>query len=368
MMKSKNRVLGGTRILASFALLLSLVGLVFIYSASSVFALEKYGSAHYFVLRQFMGLCLGIVGAVVLQVFPAEFIKKASPYAFLASLMLTILTLTHAFSRHVHGSSRWVRFGSFAFQPGEVLKVSLLVYLAYILSKKDWAHAFLLTDYMPLLAIIALPCLVALAQPDFGLAATLVLTTCIMLFLASVRVKHLAIGLAALIPLGVCAMIAKPYRLKRILVFLNPWADPVGSGFQIIQSLIAIGSGGFWGVGIGNSRQKFFYLPMQHTDFVFSVIAEETGFIGATALVSMYLVFLYLGMRVARDIDDPCASLVVAGFSCLTGLQAFINIAVTTGLVPTKGLGLPFVSYGSTALVCNICMVGVILNFAREHA
>jgi cell division protein FtsW len=174
-------------------------------------------------------------------------------------------------------------------------------------------------------------------------------------------------SLLVLLPIAVSLMLLKPYRLKRILVFLNPWDDPLGSGFQIIQSLIAVGSGSFWGLGVGNSRQKFFYLPMQHTDFIFSVIAEETGFLGTFTIISLYIVLLYFGLRIAWRIQNRFASLVIAGFSMVTSLQALINIAVTTGLVPTKGIGLPFISYGNTSLVCNLLMVGIVINLAREY-
>jgi len=170
----------------------------------------------------------------------------------------------------------------------------------------------------------------------------------------------------AAIPAVVSLVYLKPYRLKRILTFLNPWEDPKGAGFQIIQSLIAIGSGSLWGVGISHSKQKFFYLPMQHTDFIFSIVAEEAGFLGSLCIIALFVSFAYFGMRLSWQLRDPFYQFTVLGFVILITLQAIINLAVTTGLVPTKGIGLPFVSYGNTSLVCSLCMVGLIINIVHS--
>jgi cell division protein FtsW len=283
-------------------------------------------------------------------------------------MILTALTFFSIFARRIHGASRWISLGGIAFQPSEFLKMALILYASYILSKKDWAQASFIRDYIPLLLIISIPCALILAQPDFGLTVTLALTIFLMFFLASFRLQHLMTSLLVLVPAAISLMLLKPYRLKRILVFLNPWEDPLGSGFQIIQSLIAVGSGHLVGLGIGNSHQKFFYLPMQHTDFIFSVIAEEIGFLGTTSIIGLYILLLYYGLRISLHINDKFSSLVIAGFSMVTSLQAIINIAVTTGLVPTKGIGLPFVSYGNTSLVCNLLMVGIVINLVREYA
>jgi cell division protein FtsW len=333
-----------------------------------VYALEKFGSANYFVLRQIIGFIIGLIGLIAIQFIPSKIIQRLSPYALLLSIGLTSMTFIPFFARRIHGASRWISIGGLAFQPSEFLKMALIIYVSYILAKKDWSQASILHDYIPLLIIIGLPCALILAQPDFGLTVTLALTIFMMFFLASFRLRHLMLSLLVLAPIGVSLMLLKPYRLKRILVFLNPWDDPLGSGFQIIQSLIAIGSGHIWGLGIGNSRQKFFYLPMQHTDFIFSVIAEETGFMGTSVIIFLYILLLYYGLRISWRINDRFSSLVIAGFSMVTSLQALINIAVTTGLVPTKGIGLPFVSYGNTALVCNMLMVGIVINLVREYS
>lgn len=356
------------RYLVLISLALSIIGCVFIYSSSSVYALEKQGNALYFVYRQFIGMVLGTILIILVQFIPTSTLQQSTPWLMLSSLMVTAMTFIPGLARHVHGASRWVNIGGLTFQPSELLKITVLMYVAHLLSKKDWSQASLLFDYLPFAIIIGIPCLTILAQPDFGLTVTLVTTIFFMLFFASLSIRHLLSLIAMGTPIALALIVLKSYRLKRILIFLNPWDDPLGSGFQIIQSLIAIGSGFYTGLGIGNSRQKFFYLPMQHTDFIFSVIAEETGFVGACLLIFLYIGILLTGLRMALMVNNKFASLVIAGFCTMISLQALINIAVATSLVPTKGIGLPFVSYGNTSLVCTMLMLGITINIVNEYS
>ena len=342
--------------------MLTIIGLVFIYSSSPVYALEKCGSAHYYVKKQLLGIILGLIAMGVALLLPLPFIKKVAPLFFLAAVVLTALTFVPGIGATINGSRRWLMLGGFVFQPSELLKIATLIYLAAFIDKKEYHLASLTHGYMPFLCIIGLATAVILPQPDFGQAVTLALTGFIIFFVANGNLKHL---LYTALPgvLGAMLLIFfKPYRFRRILIFLNPWSDPQGAGFQIIQSLIAIGSGGWSGVGITNSKQKFFYLPMQHTDFIFSIIAEETGLIGTTTLISLYIALLFVGCRLAWRMKSTFAKLVTLGFVVLINLQTLINIYVTTGLAPTKGIGLPFVSYGNSAILCNLLMVGVIIN------
>ena len=341
---------------------LIIIGLVFIYSSSSVYALEKFGSPHYFVKKQFFGLILGLIGLTAAFLFPLHLIKKLTPYIFFVTLGLTSITLVKGLSQKIHGSSRWIKICGFGFQPSEMLKLALILYIAYFISKKGDTVRSFFNGYLPVMIILGAISLILLAQPDFGLTVTLVTTTFMMLFIATFRSSHLLLTLFAMVPTAVYLVILKPYRLKRILTFLNPWSDPQGSGFQIIQSLIAIGSGSFYGVGIANSKQKFFYLPMQHTDFIFSIIAEETGFMGSLLIITLFILFAYFGMKIALQLTDKFGTFVLLGFVILISLQAIINLSVATGLAPTKGIGLPFVSYGNTSLVCSLAMVGLIIN------
>lgn len=343
------------------------IGLIFIYSSSSVYALEQFGSSGYFVKKQLAGFFIGLCALIIVRFIPLNFIKKLSPLWFLLSLGLTTLTMVPYFTRRIHGSSRWLRIGGFSFQPSELLKYALIVYLAYLLSKKQHKTSSLLHTYLPMLLILGITSIVLLKQPDFGLTVTLMLTAFALFFIAQLQTKHLAFTASLLIPIGGALIYFRPYRLKRVLTFLNPWDDPTGAGFQIIQSLIAIGSGSVSGVGISHSKQKFFYLPMQHTDFIFSIIAEETGFIGSFFLITLYLVIIYLGMRIAWNTRDSFCAYTILGFVILLGLQGAINLAVATGLVPTKGIGLPFVSYGNTSLVCALAMIGLIINMVHAN-
>ena len=346
---------------------LIIIGLLFIYSSSSVYALERFHSAIYFVKKQLFGLMLGLGAIAVARLFPLSTVKRLTPLFFFGSLGLTLITMLPHFAHHIHGSSRWINIFGFSFQPSEMLKIALLLYVAHFLTKKEKRSSSFIHGYLPFLVILGVTSLVLLKQPDFGLAVTLVITTFILLFIAQFQTKHLLLTFSALLPGAIALVLFKPYRLKRILTFMNPWSDPQGAGFQIIQSLIAIGSGGMWGVGISHSKQKFFYLPMQHTDFIFSIIAEETGFAGALFLIALYAMFLYFGVRIAWQLKDPFSLFTTLGFVILISIQTIMNLAVTTGLVPTKGLGLPFVSYGLTALICNLAILGILITMVREN-
>ena len=347
--------------------LLTTIGLLFIYSSSSVFALEKHASPSYFFKKQLVGLLLGLVALVCARLFPLNLLKKLAPLAFIGSLSITALTFIPSLSSHIHGSSRWLSIGGFSFQPSELLKIGIILYLASFLTKKEYKKNSFTYCYLPFLIIMSVTSLVLLKQPDFGLTVTLLLTACIMLFIAQIPLRYLGWTIVAALPGMIILILMRSYRLKRILTFLNPWNDPRGAGFQIIQSLIAIGSGGFWGVGIGQSKQKFFYLPMQHTDFIFSIIAEETGFVGCSILVLFFSLFTYFGFRVAARLHDNFSMLACTGFVALISLETVINISVATGLIPTKGIGMPFVSYGNTALVCTLAMIGLMMNMASEN-
>lgn len=346
---------------------LILLGLVFIYSASSAYALERFGSSDYFLKKQFLYLLVGIGGFSFFAVTPTVFWKKWAPMFFLLSLLLTSLTMIPNLGLQIYGSSRWLSFFGFGFQPSELLKMFLIIYIGFFLEKKKKHVDSLLHSYLPFLFILGITFIVLLKQPDFGSVMTIFATSLMLLFVAEFKAIHLLLTVLFSIPIIAALVYAKAYRISRILIFLNPWADPKGKGFQIIQSLIAIGSGSLWGVGISNSKQKFFYLPMQHTDFIFSIIAEETGFIGALFIITLYFLFIYFGFKIAMQLDSYFAFFTTIGFISLIGLQAVINLMVASGLLPTKGLGLPFVSYGGTSLVVLLCMIGLIVNFSRKQ-
>ncbi|MGE0010301.1 MAG: putative lipid II flippase FtsW [Candidatus Babeliales bacterium] len=366
MFVERKRLQADLNIFLGIVTALVIIGLLFIYSASSVAALELHGSPHYFLKKQLIGLVVGLIAFWLARTIPLSFIKSISPLLFISALALTALTLVPALGSRIHGSARWLQLGSFSFQPSELLKVAFVLYLARFLDTHHY-KAPTLKRYLTFLIIVGMASAVLLKQPDFGMTVTLSATAFLMLFIVHANLWHLFITLLAALPVVAALIYFKPYRWQRILTFLNPWEDPQGAGFQIIQSLIAIGSGSWLGIGVAQSKQKFFYLPMQHTDFIFSIIAEETGFVGATILILLYAMLLYFGMRIAWQLNDMFATLLTLGFVMLISLQAVINIAVACGLVPTKGIGLPFVSYGNSALVGSLIMVGLICNAVKNR-
>lgn len=367
MISKKLPLYADLNVLLTIVATLILIGCLFIYSSSSVYALEKFGTSLFFVKRQLIGLGVGLMALCIGRTIPLNFIKKTAPFLFLSSLFLVILTFLPIFSRTIHGSSRWFSFAGFAFQPSELLKVTLIFYVAYFLNKKTIKGTLPFKQIIPFVVCISAMCIALLKQPDFGMTITLLLTTIILFFCAHAHLKHIAITIIGLAISAIFLILFRPYRLQRVLTFLNPWQDPKGTGFQIIQSLIAIGSGNWLGTGIAHSRQKFFYLPMQHTDFIFSIIAEETGLIGCLFLITLFILLLYFGLRIAHQLTDTFSTLVVLGFMILIHLQTIMNMAVATGLAPTKGVGMPFISYGNTSLVCYLFMIGVIINMVHEN-
>lgn len=355
------------RIFVSIAASLILFGLLFVYSSSSVFALEKYGNAAYFLNRQLVYLSLGVLGFVFFRLISLDWLRARASYFFLGCLILTALTLIPFFSLRIHGSNRWLSILGFTFQPSEFLKFSLFIYLGLIFARKENRLKSFLSTYLPCLIILGVVAGILLLQPDFGSVVTIFCTAFALFFVAEINYRHLLITVLLSLPAALYLVLAKSYRLQRILIFLDPWSDPQGRGFQVIQSLIAIGSGGFWGLGIGQSKQKFFYLPMQHTDFIFSIIAEEVGFFGSVVLVILFVGLCFYGFRIVFRLQDSFAFFTTLAFIVFVTLQSLINFMVALGLLPTKGLGLPLVSYGGTALLAYCCMIGLIVNFSKNN-
>lgn len=343
------------------------LGLIFVYSASSYYALETLGKPLYYVKKQLLGIFLGTIAFMFARIMPLKFFKNISFFALLSATILTALPLfISQFSYKVHGSHRWLNLYGFVSQPSELLKVALVIYLASLLSRKKIIETTTHKAAMPLSIILLVIGIILLKQPDFGCFVTLFATTLIMLFVANLPLRYFLGTIFAAAPVGFLLVYLQPYRWQRVLTYLNPWQDPQGTGFQIIQSLIAIGSGGLWGTGIAQSQQKFFYLPMQHTDFIFAIMAEEIGFIGSIFFITLCILFLFYGCKIALNLENVFAIYLVQGIIIIISLQFLINLFVSTGLAPTKGIGLPFISYGNTALVCNMFMIGLIDNAVRE--
>lgn len=341
------------------------LGIIFVYSSSSFYAFEKLQQPFYFVKKQCLGIVLGLIGFYIAKKIPIQFIQQTSFFLLLASALLTATTLT-PLGYKIHGSQRWLNIFGFIFQPSELLKIGIVIHLASFLMRKKITEKNT-TNALPLLGIIGIISIMLLKQPDFGCMVTICTTTLIMFFIANLPIRYFAGAIATSIPLIFILIYTQPYRWQRIITYLNPWQDPQGSGFQIIQAMIAEGSGGLWGTGIAQSKQKFLYLPMQHTDFIFAIIAEEIGFVGSLFLLGLCTLFLWFGFRISWRLKDQFSVYLVQGITTIISLQFIINLSVATGLAPTKGIGLPFISYGNTALICNMIMIGLITNAVQEY-
>jgi cell division protein FtsW len=299
---------------------------------------------------------------VCLTKIPYLFLKKmAYPIIILSFLLLLVIFIPHVGVK-VGGATRWLNLGFISFQVSEMVKVAIVLFLAHYLTRKmAYLRDFKKGLIAPLVVTGFLVGLIVL-QPDFGTAAIIAVLLMFMLYLSGTRILHLSAMVAALNPVGVFILILEPYRIRRFLAFLDPWKDPQKTGFQIIQSLLSFGSGGVGGVGIGDGMQKLFYLPEPHTDFIIAVIAEESGFVGVLAVILLFIVFIYRGFMISFKAPDRFGSLLAAGLTMIIALEAFINIAGVMGLVPLKGLALPFLSYGGTSLMMSLMTVGILLN------
>ena len=283
----------------------------------------------------------------------------------LTFLLLIIVTFPE-FSKKVGGARRWLTLGGFSFQPSELAKFTLVLFIAKSLVKRADKLRNFAYGYLPNLIVLGFFFIPILFQPDFGTAMIICAVTLTMLFIAGLRKKFLFLSILAIVPFITLAIMTAEYRTKRILAFLKPWEDPSGIGFQVIQSFYAFGRGGFWGTGLGQSSQKLFRLPEAHTDFIFSVIGEELGFIGTTAIVILFSIFIWRGFITAYRAKDPFGTHLATGLTLLIGLQAFINLGVASGLLPTKGLTLPFISMGGSSMLITMLSVGVLLNISKQ--
>lgn len=354
-------------VLVCASTILILIGCIFIYSSSSIFALERHGYAHYFVYRQLLAAGVSLVIMSIIAHIPLPWIHTLTPCMFVCSLLVMCIPfILPSHARVINGSARWITFMGNSLQPIEFTRVVFILMLAYIMSNKMFAYQTFWRCIISIATITAPLVILLLLQPDFGQAFLCTATALLMFLIVHNDLKKMGILLCGALSGAGLLVIMKPYRLRRLLTFLHPWTDPQGAGFQIIQSLIAIGSGGITGIGIGQSRQKFFYLPMQHTDFIFSIIAEETGLLGPCLLIFLYGVILYCGIYLAWHSHNLFSQLALFGYTICLSLQAIINLAVVTGLAPTKGIGLPFVSYGMSSLIAHGCMLGIIISCARN--
>lgn len=346
-------------------LVLVVMGLAMVFSASAVMAKADYNSPYYFVARQAIFGALGLIAMTLLMRVDYRKWNRASIVFPLVGTAI-ILMLAAFLTRDSHNTHRWIRLGPLSLEPSEIAKPAMVVFLAWFLqdrmgSIEDWRHT-ILPAALPSLVFIAL----ILKEPDLGTAMVCAAVTALMLWLAGMNMKYLGYAAVAAVPVLYVMLFRVPWRRERLLAFLNPESDPLGKGYHIMQSLIAVGSGGFHGVGYMDGAAKLFYLPEPHTDYIFANIGQELGLIGSLAVVALFVFIGYRGMRAALLSRDMFARFLAFGITATILIQAFFNISVVLALVPTKGITLPFVSYGGTSLFIMLSLLGVLLNITKD--
>jgi cell division protein FtsW len=358
------------RLLIVTSLLLVAAGVVMVYSTSFVVAMQKFGDQYYFVKKQLIFVVMSIVLLLTFSRIHYDIYRRAAYPILILAIIGLLMIFIGGFGHEVGGAKRWVKIMGFGFQPSETAKLAVIIFLAYSLSsRKENIKSFSL-GFLPNVLIPGVVIALIMSEPDLGTAVTLSIIVLMMNFVAGVRFVYIAGTVLAMVPVIYIVITSFSYMMRRIMIFLDPWKDPTGDGFQTVQSFIAFGSGGVWGVGLGEGKQKLFYLPEAHTDFIFSVIGEELGLIGVAVIILLYVFFLIGGIKVARKAKDLFGSLLALGLTFMVALQAAVNMAVVLGILPPKGLPLPFVSYGGTSLIVCMVSVGIMLNIyikSNEH-
>lgn len=364
-LKGKIKTYPDTLIILSTLMLLG-IGVIIVYSASAVLAAQKMGDAFFYAQRQLMWAVLGIISMFAMMNYDYHKLKKiAKPLLIICFLFLIAVAIPGIGT--VRGGSRaWLGIGSLGIQPSEFAKLGIIIYFAHMLSRYQDRIVEFKRGLLPPLGIAIAAVGLIMLEPDLGQSTVLMGTVIIILFAAGAQIKHL-LGLASLaIPAFIALVVVAPYRLKRIVAFMDPWAYQLDEGYHIIQSLYAIGPGGLLGLGLGRSRQKFLYLPEPQTDFIFSILAEELGFIGGATLLGLFLLLVWRGLRTAITAPDTFGSLLAVGITGMIAVQVIINVGVVTGSMPVTGITLPFISYGGSSLTLMLTGVGILLNISRQ--
>ncbi len=342
------------------------LGLVFVFSASSHLAEHRLGDSYFYLKRQAVFCILGFGLMISAKNIPYRIYSKATYPLLFASACLLILLFVPGFGHKVGGASRWLRLAGFSFQPSELAKFSLAIYMAYSMAKKGSDMGSFSKGLLPHLLVAGVFMLLIVLQPDLGTAIIIGFWVVTLLFVGGVNFLHLFSLMLVSAPVVIWLIFHADYRLKRWWAFINPWDDPKGIGFQIIHSFLAFGSGGVFGAGLGNSKQKLFYLPEAHTDFVLSIAGEELGFLGVSLIIVLFGILILRGIKISLNAPDLYSSYLALGLTCLIGLQVIVNIGVVMGLLPTKGLTLPLMSYGGSSLVLNLLAIGILLNISSR--
>lgn len=342
-------------------------GALMIFSASAVLAKNKYGYSYYFLSRQLIFLGLGCIAMAVCRRIDYHWWARLCAPLLIINLCLLVLVLVPGFGHQAGGANRWLQTPFFTIQPGELCKLVMVIYIGSYLANSDNQMRDFSRGLLPPLLVLMLFVGLLMLEPDFGTSVLLLLLVVMLCWIGGARVIHLlSLGLLA-VPAIVLVVYRSPYRLKRIMSFLDPWKDPLGSGFQVIQSMMALGVGGVNGVGLGDGKQKLFFLPEPHTDFIVASIGEEMGFLGICFLILSVLVLLVTGVRIALASRDRFGMLLAVGLTFLVVVQMLVNMGVTMGVLPTKGLTYPFLSYGGTSLLISFTAMGILMNVCRQE-
>ncbi len=347
---------------------LTCFGVVMVYSTSSVMAAKKFHDGFYFLKRQGIYAVCGFGVMYFAMKIDYQNLRKLAVPVLLICIVLLLAVFIPGVGAKAKGAARWIRLPGFNLQPSELAKIALIVYMAYSLDKKQdqGKMKLFLSGFLPYMVILALMLGILLKQHDLGSALTMFFVAFMMLFIAGAQLRYiLGCGILAL-PFAWYFIVSEPYRWERIKAYLDPWQDPSGTGFQIIQSWIAVGTGGLFGQGLGESKQKLFYLPEAHTDFILAVTGEELGFVGIAVIASMFFLLVLRSIRVALYAEDSFGRFLAYGIAVLLGTEAFFNMAVVTGMVPTKGLALPYISYGGSSLIVTLFATGILLNVSSR--
>lgn len=345
--------------------ILVIVGIFMIASVSPGISNDRFGESYYFLKNQLVGTVVGCVTLLVCWRIKYTFWKKTAPFLLMLSLFLMALVFVPGIGLELKSAARWIHLGFVTVQPAEITKLVFIIYLAAWLETKHKEIGNFTTGFLPFLVMLGIISIFFILQPDIGTLGVLALASTLLFFLGGGKIAQLGVLLVIGTAVLVLLVVTQPYRLDRVTVFLKPQTDLQGIGYQLHQSLLAIGSGGFWGKGFGMSRQKFSYLPEPVGDSIFAVFGEEFGFVGSIGLVGLFLVFMWRGMRIARHAPDLFGTYLATGIILLIILQAFTNIAAVSGLLPLTGLPLSFISFGSSALVINFAEVGILMNISK---
>jgi len=359
------RKLKSDKVLFIATILLVALSVVMVYSASAPVALERYGRASLFLIKQGMWALLGIAMLYVVERIDYRLYKE--PAFIWTTLAFVVFALVAVYFRApVNGARRWFGVGGIGIQPSELAKLVAIVFIAALLERRMHRIDEVTYSLLPIAIVVFGLVALILPEPDFGTSMSLLMIAAVMVFAAGLNYRYVAGALLCALPALYLVVMGSAYRRRRTLAFLNPWDDPLGDGFQIIQSLIAIGTGGVWGKGLMNGVQKLFYLPEPHTDFIYSAIAEELGLIGATAVVICFCVMAWRGVRIALRAPDSFGAFLALGLTTMVAVQAFVNMSVVLGMMPTKGIPLPFVSFGGSSLLINLVGMGILLNVSQH--